>query len=73
MQASLWHDDLAERMAESASAALSEHGVGRNPLKQEMMKRYHGSETIEQMKVIKLALDPKWRLSRGVLFPPPAQ
>lgn len=64
---------VAAKCKELGGSPLSEHGVGRNPLKQELMKRYHGSETIEQMRVIKLALDPKWRLSRGVLFPPPAQ
>lgn len=63
---------VAAKCKELGGSPLSEHGVGRNPLKQEMMKRYHGVEVIEQMRVLKLAIDPKWRLSRGVLFPAPA-
>jgi D-lactate dehydrogenase (cytochrome) len=47
---------------------LAEHGVGRNPLKQEAMRLYRGDGAIEQMRAIKRALDPSWTLAPGVLF-----
>lgn len=59
---------IAVRVKELGGSPLSEHGVGRNPLKQEMMARHHGEEGLAQMKAVKSALDPHWRLARGVLF-----
>jgi D-lactate dehydrogenase (cytochrome) len=49
---------------------LSEHGVGRSPLKQQMLRRFLGDGPIEQMRAIKRALDPELRFAPGVLFPP---
>lgn len=50
-------------------APLSEHGVGRSPLKQEMLRRFVGEEAIARMRAIKRGFDPEGRLSPGVLFP----
>ncbi len=47
---------------------LSEHGVGRNPAKQELLRRLYGDAGIDQMRRVKAALDPHWKLSPGVLF-----
>ena len=44
--------------------------MGRNLLKQEMMAAFHGPAAIAQMRAVKSALDPEWRLARGVLFQP---
>jgi FAD/FMN-containing dehydrogenase len=52
---------------------MSEHGVGRNPVKQELLRRLYGDTGIAQMRAVKRALDPDWKLSPGVLFPPPAR
>jgi D-lactate dehydrogenase (cytochrome) len=52
-------------------ATLAEHGVGRNPVKQELLRLMYGDAGIEEMRRVKNALDPEWKLSRGVLFPPP--
>jgi D-lactate dehydrogenase (cytochrome) len=48
---------------------MSEHGVGRNLVKQELLRRLYGDEGIAQMRAVKRALDPDWKLSPGVLFP----
>jgi D-lactate dehydrogenase (cytochrome) len=47
---------------------LAEHGVGRNPIKQQLLASMYGPEGIEQMRAIKRALDPEWKLAPGVLF-----
>ena len=48
---------------------LAEHGVGRNAVKQELLRMTYGREGIEAMRRIKQAIDPEWKLSPGVLFP----
>ena len=47
---------------------LAEHGVGRNPVKQQLLRELYGDEGIEEMRRIKRAIDPEWKLSPGVLF-----
>ena len=47
---------------------LSEHGVGRSAVKQALLKQLYGDEGIAQMRAVKAALDPEWKLSPGVLF-----
>ena len=49
---------------------LSEHGVGRSPIKQALLRQLYGDEGIAQMRAVKAALDPAFRLAPGVLFPP---
>lgn len=48
---------------------LSEHGVGRNPVKQALLRELYGEPGIAQMRQVKAALDPQGKLSPGVLFP----
>src|SRR3954469_4260936 len=48
---------------------LAEHGVGRNAIKQQLLRDMYGDEGIEQMRAVKRALDPEWKLAPGVLFP----
>ena len=48
---------------------LAEHGVGRNPVKQELLRQLYGAEGIAQMRAVKAALDPHGKLAPGVLFP----
>ena len=47
---------------------LAEHGVGRNPVKQALLRELYRDEGIEQMRAIKCALDPEWKLAPGVIF-----
>jgi D-lactate dehydrogenase (cytochrome) len=48
---------------------LAEHGVGRNRVKQQLLEDLYGHEGIAQMRAVKRALDPEWKLAPGVLFP----
>jgi D-lactate dehydrogenase (cytochrome) len=49
-------------------APLAEHGVGRSAIKQQLLRDLYGEEGIEQMRRVKRALDPEWKLAPGVLF-----
>jgi D-lactate dehydrogenase (cytochrome) len=48
---------------------LAEHGVGRSPLKQALLRMLYGEAGVAEMQSVKRALDPEWKLSPGVLFP----
>ncbi len=48
---------------------LSEHGVGRSAVKQALLRQLYGDPGIEEMRAVKAALDPDWKLAPGVLFP----
>ena len=48
---------------------LAEHGVGRNPIKQQLLREMYGDDGIDEMRAVKRALDPAWKLAPGVLFP----
>ena len=48
---------------------LAEHGVGRNPVKQALLRLLLGESGIERMRAVKRALDPENKLAPGVLFP----
>ncbi len=47
---------------------MSEHGVGRNPTKQALLKDLYGEVGIESMRRVKRALDPSGALAPGVIF-----
>jgi FAD/FMN-containing dehydrogenase len=47
---------------------MSEHGVGRNAVKQALLHKLYGAAGIAEMRAVKAALDPDWRLAPGVLF-----
>jgi D-lactate dehydrogenase (cytochrome) len=64
--------ELAHRALELGGCPLSEHGVGRSPLKQRMLALTRGPQAMEQLRATKRALDPGWSLAPGVLFPPPS-
>ena len=44
-------------------APLAEHGVGRSALKQQMLLDLYGERGIEEMRAVKRALDPEWKLA----------
>ena len=60
--------DIARGVIAMGGAPLAEHGVGRSTLKQRLLRELYGDEGIEQMRAVKRALDPDWKLSPGVLF-----
>jgi D-lactate dehydrogenase (cytochrome) len=47
---------------------LAEHGVGRSALKQELLEHFYGRRAIDEMRAIKAAMDPDWKLAPGVIF-----
>ena len=48
---------------------LAEHGVGRNPVKQALLRQLYGPQGVAEMRAVKAALDPHGKLAPGVLFP----
>jgi len=64
--------ELAARVIEMGGCPLAEHGVGRNPVKQQLLRMLYGDAGIDAMRRVKLSLDPEWKLAPGVLFQPRA-
>ena len=48
---------------------MAEHGVGRNAIKQELLRELYGADGVGQMRAVKQAIDPAWKMAPGVLFP----
>lgn len=63
--------EMARGVIAMGGAPLAEHGVGRGALKQQMLRELYGERGIEEMRAVKRALDPDWKLASGVLFPAP--
>jgi D-lactate dehydrogenase (cytochrome) len=49
---------------------LAEHGVGRSLVKQQLLEDLYGRTGIGEMRAVKRALDPEWKIAPGVLFQP---
>ena len=47
---------------------LAEHGVGRNPVKQQLLLELYGRHGVDEMRAVKRTLDPDFKLAPGVLF-----
>jgi D-lactate dehydrogenase (cytochrome) len=62
--------ELGDAVIAMGGCPLAEHGVGRNPIKQQLLRRLYGDAGIGAMRDIKLSLDPNGSLARGVIFPP---
>jgi len=62
--------EIGRAVVEMGGAPLAEHGVGRSPLKQRLLRELYGDDGIADMRRIKKVLDPEWKLSSGVIFPP---
>ena len=62
--------EIGRAVIAMGGAPLAEHGVGRSAIKQQLLRELYGDEGIAQMQRVKQALDPDWKLSPGVLFPP---
>ena len=60
---------FGREVARLGGCPLAEHGVGRNPVKQGLLRDLYGDDGIEQMRAVKRALDPTWKLAPGVIFP----
>ena len=60
---------LGDEVIAMGGSPLAEHGVGRNPIKQELLRRLYGSAGVDAMRAVKLSLDPRGVLAPGVVFP----
>ena len=47
---------------------LAEHGVGRNRIKQALLRELYGERGIDAMRAVKRVLDPDGKLARDVIF-----
>jgi D-lactate dehydrogenase (cytochrome) len=61
--------EMAAGVMAMGGAPLAEHGVGRNHIKQQLLRALYGERGIDQMRAVKRALDPEWKFASGVLFP----
>jgi D-lactate dehydrogenase (cytochrome) len=62
--------ELGAAVIAMGGCPLAEHGVGRNPIKQQLLRQLYGDDGIRAMREIKLGLDPNGSLARGLIFPP---
>ena len=60
--------EFGRAVAHLGGCPLAEHGVGRNPVKQALLRQLYGDSGIEEMRAVKRALDPEWKLAPGVIF-----
>jgi D-lactate dehydrogenase (cytochrome) len=60
---------FGREVARLGGCPLAEHGVGRHPVKQALLRGLYGDSGIDEMRAVKRALDPEWKLAPGVIFP----
>jgi D-lactate dehydrogenase (cytochrome) len=60
--------EFGREVARLHGCPLAEHGVGRSPIKQALLGQLYGAAAIDQMRAVKRAIDPEWKLAPGVLF-----
>lgn len=61
--------EIGQAAIARGGAPMSEHGVGRNPIKQVLLRDLYGVDGIASMQAVKQALDPDGILAPGVLWP----
>ena len=62
--------ELGREVIAMGGCPLAEHGVGRNPVKQQLLRTLYGPAGVDAMRQIKLSLDLEGVLAPGVIFPP---
>ena len=62
-------EEIGQTAIRLGGAPMAEHGVGRNLIKQQLLRELYGADGIDEMRAVKRAIDPEWKLSPGVLFP----
>jgi D-lactate dehydrogenase (cytochrome) len=60
--------EFGRAVARLGGCPLAEHGVGRNPIKRQLLRGLYGDRGVEEMRVVKRALDPSTKLAPGVIF-----
>lgn len=62
--------EFGREVVRLGGSPLAEHGVGRSSLKQQLLRQLYGDAGIEEMRAIKRAVDPAWKMAPGVIFSP---
>lgn len=57
-----------KQVLELGGAPMAEHGVGRNTIKQKLLKEFYGEQGVQEMAHSKLELDPRGIFSPDVIF-----
>jgi D-lactate dehydrogenase (cytochrome) len=57
---------MMELTVKNGGTISAEHGIGK--LKCKYLEKMYGKAAIDEMKAIKRAIDPQWRLNRGTIF-----
>jgi D-lactate dehydrogenase (cytochrome) len=60
--------ELGREVIAMGGSPLAEHGVGRSPMKQQLLRMLYGDAGVESMRQVKRSLDPDAKLAKGVLF-----
>ena len=60
--------EFGREVVRMGGSPLAEHGVGRSALKQALLRQMYGEAAIDEMRAIKRAIDPEWKLADGVIF-----
>ena len=60
--------EFGREVVRLGGSPLAEHGVGRSAVKQALLRELYGDAAVAEMRAIKQALDPEWKLAPGVLF-----
>jgi D-lactate dehydrogenase (cytochrome) len=60
--------EFGREVARLGGCPLAEHGVGRNPTKQALLRQLYGARGIDEMRAVKRVLDPEGKLAPGVIF-----
>jgi D-lactate dehydrogenase (cytochrome) len=62
--------EFGREVVRLGGSPLAEHGVGRSALKQQLLRQLYGEAGVEEMRAIKRAIDPEWKMAPGVIFSP---
>jgi D-lactate dehydrogenase (cytochrome) len=60
--------EFGREVVRLGGSPLAEHGVGRSALKQRLLRQLYGEAGVEEMRAIKRAIDPEWKMAPGVIF-----
>ena len=60
---------LGAEVIRLGGSPLAEHGVGRSPVKQQLLHQLYGDAGLAAMRAVKLSLDPDGTLAMGVILP----
>jgi D-lactate dehydrogenase (cytochrome) len=59
---------LGRAVVAMGGCPLAEHGVGRHPVKKQLLRLLHGEAGVAAMRAVKRTLDPSGIMAPGVLF-----